>query len=263
MRWATRDSSVMRTSVCSACRTALSAIREDASTWRPISLTDSDSSSVAVATDCMFDDASSEAPATWPDRLSVVSAVRVSVSAAVSSCSAEAATLETMPPTAPSKSSAKRINSARRASPALRFCASWLSASRSALAIACTLNSSTAEAMSPNSSRRPSPGSTTSKSPEASLRMAAHIAIIGRAMLRPSNMASTAPTISPPTPSMTIRRLVWLIVVSDSDSSRCCSVSMSAFSAVDRATIVSAIAVIFCDSPSTFLEFSTYFAKAP
>ena len=48
----------------------------------PISSTEVESSSVAVATDCMLLEASSDAPATWLDRLWVVSAVRVSVPAA-------------------------------------------------------------------------------------------------------------------------------------------------------------------------------------
>ena len=57
----------------------------DSRTRRPISSTEVESSSVAVATDCMLLEASSEAPATWLDRLWVVSAVRVSVPAACSS----------------------------------------------------------------------------------------------------------------------------------------------------------------------------------
>ena len=72
----------------------------------------------------MLLEASSEAPATWLDRLWVVSAVRVSVPADASSCTAEAETLETMAPTAASNSSAKRMSSARRAALAglvLRF----------------------------------------------------------------------------------------------------------------------------------------------
>ena len=72
----------------------------------------------------MLLEASSEAPATWLDRLCVVSAVRVSVPAAVSSWTAEAETLETMAPTAVSKSSAKRISSARRAALLALFWAS-------------------------------------------------------------------------------------------------------------------------------------------
>ena len=57
----------------------------------------------------------------------------------------------------------------RAAGPVLGILAA---ASRSALATACSLNSSTAPAISPSSSLRPSPGSTTSKLPLASLRIA-------------------------------------------------------------------------------------------
>src|SRR5690348_4185272 len=59
--------------------------------------------------------ASSEAPATWLERLCVVSAVRVNEPAACSSWPAEVETLETIDPTAASNSSAKWISSARRA----------------------------------------------------------------------------------------------------------------------------------------------------
>ncbi len=83
--WAARDNLPIRPSVSCAWCTAASAIRLESRTRRPISSTEADSSSVAVATDCMLLEASSEAPATWPDRLWVVSAVRVSVPAACSS----------------------------------------------------------------------------------------------------------------------------------------------------------------------------------
>ena len=50
-----------------------------------------------------------------------------------------------MVPTADSNWSAKRISSSRRAAAPALFCASWVAASRSALATACSLNSSTAD----------------------------------------------------------------------------------------------------------------------
>ncbi len=70
---------------------------------------------MALATDCTLEEASSDAPATVADRFWVVSAVRVNVPAADSSWVADVETLPTMTPTALSKSSAKRISSARRA----------------------------------------------------------------------------------------------------------------------------------------------------
>ena len=156
----------------------------------------------------MLLEASSEAPATWLDRLWVVSAVRVSVPAAASSCTADDETLETMAPTASSNSSAKRISSARRAALAALFCASWVAASRSARATACTLNSSTALAISPSSSLRPRPGSTTSKLPAASSRIALHIAVIGREMPLPRKKAQTQPSRKPPAARIRISRSV-------------------------------------------------------
>jgi hypothetical protein len=63
----------------------------------------------------MLLEASSDAPATWVERLWVVSAVRVNVPAASSSWTADAETFDTMLPTAASNSSAKRMSSVRRA----------------------------------------------------------------------------------------------------------------------------------------------------
>ena len=113
-----------------------------------------------------------------------------------------------MAPTAASNSSAKRMSSVRRAALLALFWASCAAASRSALAIACILNSSTAPAISPSSSLRPRPGSTTSKLPPASSRIALHIAVIGREMPLPSSSASTPPSRKPPAASIRIRRSV-------------------------------------------------------
>src|SRR5260221_408134 len=74
-----------RPSVGCAWSTGLSRFLLESRARLPISSTDADNSSVADATDCMLLEASSEAPATWLDRLCVVSAVRVSVPAAASS----------------------------------------------------------------------------------------------------------------------------------------------------------------------------------
>jgi hypothetical protein len=103
IRCAARDSVAMRSSASLACTTAASAIRLEPWTWRPISSTDAESSSVAVATDCILEEACSETLATWLDKACVVSAVRVGVVAAVSSYAAEAETVDTIEPTALSK----------------------------------------------------------------------------------------------------------------------------------------------------------------
>ena len=231
-------------------------MRLDSRTRRPISSTDCDSSSVAAATACILVDASSDVPATWPDRPSVISAVRVSVPAADSSCTAEAETFDTMAPTAASKLSAKRMSSARRASLEALFCASCAAASRSALAMACSLNSSTAPAISPSSSLRPSPGSTTSKLPPASSRIALHIAVIGRAIPLPSISASNPPSMKPPAASIATSRSVSRTVMSDSFSSRCWSESRSAFMAFEPWVIAAAESAISATSSSIDFELS-------
>ena len=64
MRLAAFDNSLTRSLVTRAWPTASVAIRADSWTWRLISLTDDDSSSVADATDCTLVEASSEAAAT-------------------------------------------------------------------------------------------------------------------------------------------------------------------------------------------------------
>src|SRR6266566_4928106 len=69
---AARDSFPMRSSVASAWATAASAMRLDSLTWRPIWPTEVDSSSVAVATESMLPEVSSDAPATLLDRPWVV-----------------------------------------------------------------------------------------------------------------------------------------------------------------------------------------------
>ena len=79
-----------------------------------------------------------------------------------------------MPPTVCSKLSASRCISALRAAAAVCAAVSRSCASRSAFSTALSLNASTAPAMSPISSLRPSPGSTTSKSPSASSHRAGH-----------------------------------------------------------------------------------------
>jgi hypothetical protein len=64
MRAAAFDNSLTRSLVCGPARRPRLAIRADSWTWRLISLTEEDSSSVAEATDCTLVVASSEAAAT-------------------------------------------------------------------------------------------------------------------------------------------------------------------------------------------------------
>ena len=167
-----------------------------------------------------------------------------------------------MAPTAVSKSSAKRMSSARRAALAALFCASCVAASRSALATACTLNSSTAPAISPSSSLRPRPGSTTSKLPAASSRIALHIAVIGREMPLPSRNAQTQPSTKPPAASIRISCSVSPMVVFDSASSRFWSASRSAFITPEPWLIAAADSVISMVSSSISLELSTSLVSA-
>ena len=97
-----------------AWSTASLAIRADSCTWRLISLTDDDISSVADATDCTLVEASSDAAATMVVSSCARSAVAVSVPAEASSSVEADDTVSTISPTAPSKSSASLIMSALR-----------------------------------------------------------------------------------------------------------------------------------------------------
>ena len=85
MRAAALDSSLTRSLVVRAWSTASLAMRADSCTWRLISVTEDDSSSVADATDCTLVEASSEAAATTVASCCARSAVEVSVVAEASS----------------------------------------------------------------------------------------------------------------------------------------------------------------------------------
>ena len=85
MRLAAFDNSLTRSLVTRAWPTASVAIRADSCTWRLISLTEDDSSSVADATDCTLVEASSEAAATAVVSSCERSAVADSVPAEASS----------------------------------------------------------------------------------------------------------------------------------------------------------------------------------
>ena len=142
-------------------------------TWRPISATDATSSSVADATDWTLTEASSDAAATAVESCWVVAAVEVSLPAEASSCAEAADTVWTISPTADSNSSASRAISALRPAAARRSASAFSSASCRACSAALILKSSTACAISPISSPRPRPGSTTAKSPPRELLHAA------------------------------------------------------------------------------------------
>ena len=100
MRLAAFDNSLTRSLVVRAWSTASFAIRADSCTWRLISLTDDDSSSVADATDCTLVEASSEAAATAVVSSCDRSAVAVSVVADASSSVEAEDTVSTISPTA-------------------------------------------------------------------------------------------------------------------------------------------------------------------
>jgi len=156
-----------------------------------------------------LEEACSDAAATTTVRCWVDSAVLRRLPAAVSSCAEAADTVCTTPPTVSSKLSASRHISALRADAAACAAASRSCASRSAFSTALSLNVSTAPAMSPISSLRPSPGSTTSKLPSASLRIAPVIADSGRDIARPIIQASSPTPSEMSTIAICIRSLVF------------------------------------------------------
>ena len=162
-------------------------MRADSCTWRLISLTEDDSSSVADATDCTLVVASSEAAATAVVRACDRSAVEVSVVTDASSSVEADDTVSTISPTAASKESASLTISALRCWAAIWSCLILASASSRAFCSETTLNFSTAPATPPTSSLRPRPGSTTAKLPPASSSIAAVRARIGRAMVTKEN----------------------------------------------------------------------------
>ena len=168
IRLAAFDNSLTRSLVLRAWSTASVAIRADFCTWRLISLTEDAISSVADATDCTLVEASSEAAATAVVSSCARSAVEVSVPAATSSSPDADETVSTILPTAASKPSASLFMSALRWRATTSSCLILSSASSRAFSAALTLKPSTACAMSPTSSLRSSPGSTTPKLPPAS-----------------------------------------------------------------------------------------------
>ena len=133
MRPAAFDSSLMRASVFCACSTASPAMRLESCTWRLISRTDADSSSVAPATDSTLDCASCEADATVVDSCWVDSAIRVMPCADASSSVEADDTVPTISPIAASKSPASLFmvacrSAATRSSAALRSASARASA---------------------------------------------------------------------------------------------------------------------------------------
>src|SRR5947209_9552616 len=201
IRLAASDSSAMRASVRVAWSTASVAMRLESSTCRPISLMEVVISSVAEATDCTLDEVSSDAAATTPESCWVAALLRVSTIAEFSSSLEADETFSMMLPTAVSNRSARLYNSARRLAASSRVFSSRSAVSRSALAMACTLNSSIARAICPTSSPRPSPGSCTSKLPTASSRIALVIATTGCEILRPMVKDITVPDSATPSRS--------------------------------------------------------------
>jgi hypothetical protein len=146
MRAAAFDSSLTRSLVTRAWSTASPAIRADSCTWRLISLTEDDSSSVAEATDCTLVEASSEAAATLVVTSCARSAVDVSVPAEASSSVEADDTVSTISPTAASKESASLTISALRCCAAIWSCLILASASWRDFCSETTLNFSTAPA---------------------------------------------------------------------------------------------------------------------
>ncbi len=187
MRLAAFDSSLTRSLVMRAWSTAPLAMRADSCTWRLISFTEDDSSSVAEATDCTLVEASSDAAATTVVSSCARSAVAVSVEAEASSSVDAEDTVSTISPTAPSNWSASLTISALRCCAAISSCRCLASASSRAFCSETTLNFSTAPATWPSSSLRPRPGNTTEKFPPASSSIALLSERIGRPMVKKEN----------------------------------------------------------------------------
>src|SRR5580704_3251148 len=178
MRLAAADSSFTRASVFSACATASAAIWLDFCTCRPISAIEEVISSVAAATAWTLVEAVADAALTPADISRVISAVRVSVVAVASSSPEADETVSMIPPTARSNSPARPTMSLLRCA-AARASVSFCSLSSLRCAMALPLKTSIALATRPSSSRRPAPGISTSRLPEARSDMAAVMALTG------------------------------------------------------------------------------------
>ena len=123
------------------------AIRADSCTWRLISLTDEDSSSVAEATDCTLVEASSEAAATVVVSSCERSAVADSVPAAASSSVEADDTVSTISPIIASKS--RVMPSTRRPRSILASASTAAASSAAFLAISASLNTCRVSAIAP------------------------------------------------------------------------------------------------------------------
>jgi len=148
-----------RALVISASAAALPAMPVDWATWRPISATEELSSSAALATVCTLVEACSDAAATAVDWREVSSAVAVMLWAVACISVADEATVRSTMETSASKSWVSFSMARARASRC--FCASASRAASSFALIMFSLNTSTALAMTPISSRRSVAGTST------------------------------------------------------------------------------------------------------
>ena len=148
-----------------------------------------------------------------------------SLLAAASSPVAAWDTVSMILPTAAANSSASLCIAIFRSTSAARVAASSSSTSRRALSRTSILNCSTAWAISPISSLRPSPGKTTSKLPFASFPIAAVIAESGLEIARPVRNANaeTAATMNSIAICVSDRVAAIVCLLADSASMRVCS----------------------------------------
>ena len=163
----------------------------DCETWRAISRIEAPSSSAEAATTFTLPDIWCAAAATWVARPSVRAAVSVMEVAVPCSSSAACARVWVSVPTLPSKSSTRAARVSARRCRAACSCASAV-ARRSARMPFC-LNTSTASAIAPISSRFSRPGTSTAQSPCASRVIAPVIPRTGRKMLRATSTAKKTP----------------------------------------------------------------------
>ena len=140
----------------------------------------------------------------------VCSAVLDIDSAVVRSSLAPVPSLDTSAPTVRSKSSAVAFSDAFWASAAAAFSLSW-AATRRVRSIMFVLNTSTALAISPISSPRPTPGTSTDVSPVAKRCIAAVMRLIGTetARMRPKPIRTFTTVATPIMTQVTVKALLY------------------------------------------------------
>ncbi len=206
IRWAASASAWTVASVLRASATTEAVMVAVCCTWRLISPIDAVSCSVEAATVCtllLVASAATETVDTF--RLVWAATCDIWLAVACSSVEAEAKTC-TMPPILCSK--LRTSASTRSVRCALAACSVAWAAARRCCSTAFALNTSTARAMSPISSRPSRPGTSAARLPRASSIIDAVMAVTGRVMLRPIRNAINVPAARQSPASTACRRCV-------------------------------------------------------